>query len=158
MKLPTVLDKIDQRILIELQKNGDLSNAALSERVGTSAPSCWRRVRALEEAGVLGPAVRLIDPKEIGLRIDVICHIKMKHHDLESRAKLEDFIGRSPEVVECFATSGEWDYLIRVVAPGIEEYNDFLMNQILLHPSVDTTASNFALKRVKYTTALPVGG
>ena len=150
------MDVIDRRILIELQRDGSLSNAVLAELVGSSPPSCWRRVKALEAAGVLGKTVRLVDPKKIGLGMDMFCQVRMRHHDQDSRRDFENFVAEQDHVVACSAITGEWDYMLHVVVGDVAEYHDFLMNKVLVHPSVDTSSSGFALQRVKSTTALPI--
>ncbi len=150
------LDAIDRRLLEVLQQQGDISHAALAERVGASSASCWRRIRALETAGVLGATVRLVDPQAVGRGVDVICHVRMKSHEPERRRAFETFVQAHSEIVECFSMSGEWDYLLRVVVGDVTHYEHFLMRELLAHPSVGTASSHFALSRIKHTTALPV--
>ena len=150
------MDQVDLRILRVLQHRGDISNADLAEHVGASPAAVWRRVRALEQAGILGPTVRLLKPAAIGRSMDVICQVRMRSHSLEARAAFETFIAERDEVMECYSMSGEWDYLLRVVAADVAGYEQFLMRELLGHDSVATSASHFALNRVKYTTALPV--
>lgn len=150
------MDQLDQRILRALQRRGDLSNAELAEEVGTSPASVWRRVRALEQAGVLGPSVRLLDAAAIGRSLNVICQVRMKSHNRDARASFEEFIRDHQEVMECYSMSGEWDYLLRVVVADVASYERFLMRELLGQEAVATSASHFALNQVKYTTALPV--
>ena len=150
------LDEVDRRLLRALQENADQSQAALAEKVGASAASVWRRVKALEEAGVLKGAVRLVDPAKVGRGVSVICQLRMRSHAVEERAKFEAFVRSREEIAECFAMSGEWDYLVRVVVRDVADYERFLMRELLKHPTIATAASHFALSQVKYTTALPV--
>jgi Lrp/AsnC family transcriptional regulator len=152
----SITDPIDRRILMELQADGALSNAELAERIGSSPASCWRRVKALEASGVLKPAVRLVDPEKIGRGVNVLCNVRMRSHARESRLDFENFIRNRPEVMECFSMSGEWDYLLRVVAADVADYERFLMRSLLDHPSVAGAASHFALTCTKYSTVLPV--
>jgi Lrp/AsnC family transcriptional regulator len=156
MKKLDQIDATDRMILDVLQREGDVSHAALAERVGASTASCWRRIRALEEAGVIGPAVRLVNPQAIGRGVDVLCHVRMKSHDLGRRKAFEAFVDQHNEIVECFSMTGEWDYLLRVVVADVAGYERFLMRELLTHASVATASSHFALGRVKYTTALPL--
>jgi DNA-binding Lrp family transcriptional regulator len=149
-------DEIDRRLLRALQADAALSHATLAERVGTSQASVWRRIRALEAAGVLGPAVRLVDPAKVGRGVSVICQLRMRSHALEERAKFENFVQTREEIAECFATSGEWDYLLRVVVRDVADYERFLMRDLLNHPTIAAAASHFALSQVKHTTAVPV--
>jgi DNA-binding Lrp family transcriptional regulator len=151
-----VLDAIDRRILEQLQANALLSNADLAERVNSSPASCWRRVKALEAAGVLGPAVRLLNPESLGRSVNVLCSVRVSSHSREVRSAFEDFVGGRREIMECYSTSGEWDYLLRVVASDVADYERFLMRVLLDHPSVGGASSIFALSQTKYTTALPI--
>lgn len=150
------MDPIDRRILKELQADAALSNAELAERVGSSAPSCWRRVKALEAAGVLGPAVRLLDAAKIDCSVNVICNVRMRSHDMDSIVAFETFIESRPEVMDCYSMSGDWDYLLRIVASDVAGYERFLMRVLLGHPSVATASSHFALSQTKYSTQFPV--
>lgn len=150
------LDSIDRRILEQLQANALLSNAELAEKVGSSAASCWRRVKNLEAAGILGPAVRLLDPLAVGRSVNVLCNIRVRSHARETRAAFEDFVRERREIIECYSMSGEWDYLLRIVVTDVADYERFLMRVLLDHPSVGGASSHFALSQTKYTTALPI--
>ncbi len=150
------LDAIDRRILRELQGNALLTNAELAELVASSAASCWRRVKHLEAAGVLGPAVRLLHPAALDRNVNVLCNIRVRSHLRESRSAFEDFVRQRPEIMECYSMSGEWDYLLRIVVADVADYERFLMRTLLDHPSVDGASSHFALSQTKYTTALPL--
>lgn len=139
-----------------MQENADESQAALAEKVGASPASVWRRIRALEQAGVLRGAVRLVDAEAVGRGVSVICQLRMRSHAVEDRARFEAFVRTREEIAECFAMSGEWDYLVRVVVRDVADYERFLMRELLKHPTIATAASHFALSQVKYTTAVPV--
>ena len=152
----TNLDAIDRRILEQLQADATISNAQLAERVGSSAASCWRRVRSLEAAGVLGPAVRLLDAGAIGRKVNVLCNVRVRSHSGDTRSAFETFVRERREILECYSMSGEWDYLLRIVARDVEDYERFLMRVMLEHPSVGNASSHFALSQTKYTTALPL--
>ena len=156
MKESDQLDAVDRRIVRELQRDASLSHAALAERVGASAASVWRRVRGLEKAGVLGKAVRLADASLLDRSVNVLCQIRMTRQTIEARAEFEDFIRAREEIVECYAMSGEWDYLLRISVRDVADYDRFVMRGVLAHPSVAHAASNFALRQVKYTTEIPV--
>lgn len=150
------IDAIDRRILEQLQADASLSSAELAERVGCSAASCWRRVKSLEAAGILGPAVRLLDPQALGRAVNVLCNVRVRSHTREVRSAFEDFVRERCEVMECYSMSGEWDYLLRIVVADVADYERFLMRVLLEHPSVGAAASHFALSQTKYTTALPL--
>jgi len=154
---PTIaLDPIDRRILAELQADGALSHAELALRVGSSTASCWRRIKSLEAAGVLAGTVRLVDAGKVGSGVNVICNLRVRDHSRETRAAFEEFVRSRPEVMECFSMSGDWDYLLRVVAGDVADYEHFLMHILLDHPSVGGASSHFALSLTKYSTAVPV--
>ncbi|MDT1064312.1 Lrp/AsnC family transcriptional regulator [Paracoccus sp. CPCC 101403] len=150
------IDALDRKILRALQEDASLSNQELAERVGSSAASCWRRVKALEEAGVLGPAVRLVDPARLGRGLDVFCQIRMKSQGRAMRATFEEFIEAQRDVVECYSISGDWDYLLHIVAEDVADYERVLMHGILDHEAIASSSSIFVLRRVKHRTAVPV--
>lgn len=156
MKPAFQMDGVDRRIIRELQRDASLSHAALAERVGASAASVWRRVRALDSEGVLGKTVRLADPEALGRAVNVLCQVRMSRQTVEARAEFEVFIQSREEIVECYAMSGEWDYLLRIAVKDVADYDRFVMRGVLAHPSVAHAASNFALRQVKYTTEIPV--
>lgn len=150
------IDAVDKRIIRALQRDAGLSQAALAEQVGASPASVWRRVRALEKAGVLGPSVRLVDAAAVGRSVNVLCQVRMHRQTMEDRAEFEQFIRAREEIVECYAMSGEWDYLLRIAVKDVADYDLFIRQGVLAHKSVANAASNFALRQVKYTTEIPV--
>lgn len=150
------IDDIDRRIISELQRDASLSHAELAERVGASTASCWRRIKSLENSGVLKGTVRLVAPEAVGRSVNVICNIRIRSHSPEDTKAFETFVCGRPEIVECLSMSGEWDYLLRVVIADVEGYNDFLMHTLLCQSVVASAASHFALSMPKYTTAIPV--
>ena len=156
MKQALHLDEVDKQLLRALQDDAGLSHNALAERVGASPASCWRRVRALEAAGVLLGAVRLVDPDKVGRGVSVMLQVRMRSHAPDRRRSFEAFVQNRPEIVECHSMSGEWDYLMRIVAADVADYERFLMRELLNNENVATSASHFSLNQVKYTTALPV--
>ena len=150
------MDGIDRKIVRELQRDASLSHAALAERVGASPASVWRRIRSLEQAGVLGATVRLASAEALGRAVNVLCQVRMTRQSVEARSDFELFIQSREEIVECYAMSGEWDYLLRIAVKDVADYDRFVMRGVLAHPSVANAASNFALRQVKYTTEIPV--
>lgn len=150
------MDEVDRHILRELQADASLSHAVLAERVGASTTSCWRRIKALEDAGVLHGPVRLVAPDRVGRGVSVMLQVRMRSHALDRREAFERFLRGRAEVIECYSMSGEWDYLMRIVVADVSDYERFLMRELLNHPDVATSASHFALSQVKYTTAIPV--
>ena len=150
------LDALDRQLLRLLQSDASLSHAALAENVGASAASVWRRIRAMEAAGVLRATVRLVDAQRVDRGVSVICQLRMKSHEQKAREDFERFVRSREEIMECHSMSGEWDYQMRVVVADVADYERFLMRELLRHPAVATAASHFALSQIKYTTAVPV--
>ncbi len=159
----TDLDKIDRKILSILQSDGRLSNQEVAERVNLSPSPCLRRIRNLEESGVIRQYVALLDPDKIGLGLLAYVNVRLeKHNDSPaggSRSPRADFsasVANWPEVVACYAMTGEMDYLLRVHVEDMEHFSRFMMETLLKHPAVLDVKSSFALQRVKDTTALPL--
>ncbi len=150
------IDALDRQLLRLLQSDASLSHAALADAVGASAASVWRRIRALEAAGVLRATVRLVDAQRVDRGVSVICQLRMRSHEQKAREDFERFVRLREEIMECHSMSGEWDYQMRVVVADVADYERFLMRELLRHPAVATAASHFALSQIKYTTAVPV--
>ncbi|HJT39534.1 MAG TPA: Lrp/AsnC family transcriptional regulator [Sphingobium sp.] len=157
LKTSNHFDEIDHRIISLLQRDAAISHAELADQVGASSASCWRRIKALEAAGIFTGTVRLVDPAKIGRGVNVLCNIRMRSHARDARQAFETFVNDRPEIIECFSMSGEWDYLLRIVVGDVNDYNLFLMETLLAQPTVAGAASHFALSMTKYTTMLPVG-
>ena len=151
------LSPADRRLLEALQRDVTLSQTELAERSGLSRTSLWRRVRELEQAGVIAGRVTLLDPGKLGLQIQVLLSVSMVGHSDRIGKAFETHVASLPEVMECYSVSGDRDYLLQIVCPDMERYNAFLNSQILRHPSVQSASSSFALRRIKYTTVLPLG-
>lgn len=150
------LDEIDRRILRHLQENARLSNVELADRVGLSPAPCLRRVRALERSQVIRKYAALLDPLAINLGVTVFVQIRL---DLQVEGRLELFqhaILPRPEVLECYLMTGDSDYLLRVIVPDVGAYERFLMESLTRIEGVSGIKSSFALKQVKYSTALPL--
>ena len=149
------LSASDQRLLNELQMDVTLSQIELAERAGLSRTSVWRRIRELEDAGVIEGRVALLNPKSLGLQIHVLLSVTMVEHSDRVRQSFEKHVEQLPDVMECFSVSGERDYVLQIISRDMESYNEFLNTKILHHASVHSASSSFALRRVKYTTNLP---
>jgi DNA-binding Lrp family transcriptional regulator len=150
------LDEIDRKILQELQENARISNVELASRVGLSPAPCLRRVRALEELGVIQKYVTLLDANAVDLGVTVFVQVSL---NLQVEGRLDTFeeaIMRRPEVLECYMMAGEADYLLRVVVPDVQAYERFLKESLTRIENVASFRSTFALKQAKYSTALPV--
>ena len=142
------LDPLDRRIIDELQRDGGQSNADLADRVGSTGPSCWRRIRALEAAGVLAKNVWLVDAARVGQGVNVLCNVRLKSHSAEHTELFENFVLAQDRIMECLSMSGEWDYQLRVIATGVGDYEAFLMHSLLRNDAVAGASSHFALRVV----------
>jgi len=150
------LTRTDRRLLNELQHNAARNQSELAEIVGMSRTSCWRRIREFEDAGLIERQVTLLNPKVAGFNMQVLLFVAMTEHTDENRHDFERHVSLLPEVTECFSVSGERDYVLHVLVPDMDTYNDFLNAEILKHPAVRSASSTFALRRVKYSTVLPL--
>lgn len=151
------MDKIDLRILAILQELPDISTNDLAEKVGLSHTPCWRRLKRLENDGVIKGRVVLLDARLLGLTVNVFADITLKQHDEDTLIALEAALEQQPAIVECFSVSGNSDYILRVVTSSIEAYEQFLKKVLLHLPGVAAVNSRFALGCIKMTTALPIG-
>lgn len=149
------LSASDRKLLAALQENVNLSQIDLAELSGLSRTSVWRRIRELEEAGVIERRVALLNPRALGLQIHVLLSVSMVEHSDKVRQSFETHVQGLPEVMNCFSVSGERDYVLQIISRDMDSYNDFLNTRILHHSSVRSASSSFALRRVKYTTQLP---
>ena len=150
------LDTLDLRILAELQADGSLSNVELARRVHLSPSPCLARVKALETAGVISRYVALANASALGLGLNVFINISLKTQSKESLADFERRIAEHDEVMECYLMSGDADYLIRVALPHIAALERFILDQLTPIPGIEKIRSSFALKQVRYKTALPL--
>ncbi|WP_404368057.1 Lrp/AsnC family transcriptional regulator [Marinobacter sp.] len=150
------LDKIDRRIVSVLQEDGRLSNQMLAEKVGLSPAACWRRVRTLEEQGViLGYSARL-DPARLGQGLCVLVNLSLQRHTIDSTATIEQQVSSYSEVLQCFAVTGNADFVLRVLVPDMAAYDRFLNEKIFTLQGIAQVNSNFALREIKNTIAVPV--
>jgi Lrp/AsnC family leucine-responsive transcriptional regulator len=154
------LDVIDRRILRALQVDGRITYDVLAAQVGLSSSAALRRVKRLEEAGVIAAYVALVPAERVGLGLTAYLNVRLeKHSDVQKRNPMDLFraaVQTWPEVVECAALTGEMDYLLRVVVADMAHYSRFIMDTLLAHPSVQDCKTSFVLDRVKNTTAVPV--
>lgn len=151
------VDVFDSRILDALQQDARLSVAELAARAGLSATACWRRLRSLEEQGIISRHVTLLDPAAVDLRVNVFVSISLEKQIGPALETFEATILRRPEVMECYLMTGDSDYLLRVVVPDLASYERFVMDHLSRIPGIASIRSSFALRPVKYGTALPLG-
>lgn len=151
-----VLDDADRRLLRQLQRDARISTQALAEAAGLSASPAWRRVRRLEETGVITRHVALLDARVLGLRASAYIQVSLTDHNAATVARFDSFIQGQDRVLECARVTGTADYLIRVVAKDAEDLEDFLMHGLLATGIVRATTTSFVLRQTKATTELPL--
>jgi DNA-binding Lrp family transcriptional regulator len=154
--LAKMLDRLDRRILDELQADARISNQELAKRVGLSPAPCWRRLRRLEKEGLITGHVTLLDAAAIGLSITAYAMVSLENHHPESVKQFDQMIAERPEVLECHSMSGTNDYLLRIVAASIGDYEKFMSEHLLQLRAVRSVNTSFVLRTRKQTTRLPV--
>ncbi|EJN09972.1 Lrp/AsnC family transcriptional regulator [Herbaspirillum sp. YR522] len=152
----TPLDSASHKILAELQINGRISSNELAEKVGMSASPCWRRQKELEDNGYIVRYTALVDRRKLGLAVCCLAHISLARHAEGVVENFEQAMRLRPEVVECYETTGNADYLVKVIVPDMEAYHDFLHNVLVKLNGVSQVNTSVALREVKYETALPL--
>ena len=151
------LDRYDRRILEELQKYGDISNQELAEKVGLSASPCSRRVKQLEDSGIILKKVTLLDPDKLGLKLTALVQISMDRHTPDRFETFESTLIGYPEVIACSLITGQSaDYLVEVMVPDMEHYQSFLLGKLTRIPGVSGVHSSFILRRVIDRTSVPL--
>lgn len=149
------MDKVDRDIVRLLQQDASLSARELGDAVGLTPTPCWRRVRALEDAGVITGRVALVDPAAVNLEVTALVNIRTNDHSSAWVATFQDAINQFPEIVEAFRTSGDIDYLLKVLVPSITAYDDFYKRLIDAVDLYDVRTT-FVMEELKRTTALPL--
>lgn len=150
------MDKIDRKILREMQADASLSAADIASRVGLSHTPCWRRIKKLEESDVVRGRAILLNAAALGLAVSVFAELRLKQHDEQTLEALELAVRQRDEIVECFSMSGDSDYLLRIVIESVEAYERFIKKVLLHLPGVSSINSQFALGCIKMTTCLPI--
>ena len=149
------LDRIDKRILAELQRDAGQSLVTLAEQVGLSKNPCWRRIQKLQDAGVIRARVALLDATALNLGVTVFMNIRTNQHSVEWVKKLTSAIADIPEIVEYYRMSGEVDYLLKIVAPNIGAF-DAVYKKLISRVEIFEISSHFAMEELKSTTELPL--
>lgn len=149
------MDKIDNKILSLIQRNGELSTAEIAEAVGLSTTPCWRRIQRMEQEGIITNRVVLLNRKKLNLGIDVFVAVKTNQHNLDWLTKFSDTVSQFSEVVEFYRMAGESDYLMRVVVPDIPAFDKFY-KKLVQSTGLADVSSSFAMEQIKFTTALPL--
>ncbi|KAA0972182.1 Lrp/AsnC family transcriptional regulator [Aureimonas fodinaquatilis] len=151
------LDLIDRKILRALQANGKIVIGELAEKVGLSPSPCARRVRLLEQAGIVKGYTAIVDQKKVGLPISAFASIKLERQREEDLDRFAEAVARWPEVVDCYLMTGQRDYLMRIVSADLEAYERFLKDKLTRLDNVASIETSFALGQVKRSEALPIG-
>jgi Lrp/AsnC family leucine-responsive transcriptional regulator len=150
------MDAIDMRILAALQRDARISNVELARAVNLSPSPCLARVRALESLGMIERYVTLLNPKKLGLTVSVLVQVTLEKQIEPVLEGFEKAVRERPEVMECYLMTGDADYLLRVVVPDVPAFEHFILSFLSRVPGVGNIKSSFALKQVKYQTALPL--
>ncbi len=151
------LDKLDIRILGELQRNGAITNLELADKVGLSPSPCARRVKQLEDAGIIRGQVTLLNASKLNLKLTALIQISMDRHTPDRFEQFEEKVKSYPEVIECLLITGQSaDYQLKVVVPDMEYYQQFLLNKITRIEGVSDVHSSFMLREVLNSTELPL--
>lgn len=150
------LDEFDRKILRALQESADYSMADLGAHVGLSHTPCWRRLKRLEADGFIRGKVTLLDSKMLNLNVTVHASVIVKDRDAASCEKFEHSIMAIPEVVECYSTTGERDYLLKIIVSSVQDYEKLLRKTLAELPNLASIQSVFALNQIKYSTQLPL--
>ena len=154
--MPVTLDAIDIKILDLMQRDASLSTAELAERVGLSQSPCWRRIQRLREEGYIKAIVAIVDPEKLGFHMQIFAQVKMTTLTDEDRENFYKAIHNIPEILECWTLFGEMDAMLKVMAPDVRWFQEFVFNVILKLPGVTDVRSIVTLSASKSTTAIPL--
>lgn len=152
-----MLDKFARQLLRELQRDARQTMQQLAERVGLSTTPCWRRIKELEEEGVIRRYTVLVDREKVGLQNCVFAEVALSRHAGDVTAEFEAAVAATPEIVACYATTGKADYLIKVVTSDIKAYDEVLQQRIFRLPGVASVHTSVVLREVKDEVSLPLG-
>lgn len=150
------MDNADKRILRALQENPDLTMRELGEVTGLSHTPCWRRLNKLKESGVIEAKRYIINASAAGYSIVVFCFVKMKEHNRDALNEFEEAVQGIPEVLQCYIVTGEHDYILRVLARSVSQYEQTIKNILVELPHVAMVNTSLTLNEVKNTTNIPI--
>lgn len=150
------LDRVDRRILDLLQREGALSVAEVAARTALSTTTCWRRIQQLESRGVIRGRVALLDRTALGLDVTIFAHVKLSTQGRDAIAAFAEAIRERPEVLDCYTTMGEWDFMLRIVTKDIKAYEAFYLDHLSKLPNVQSINSSVTVTVIKETTVLPI--
>ncbi|MET0498375.1 MAG: Lrp/AsnC family transcriptional regulator [Steroidobacteraceae bacterium] len=150
------MDDTDLKLLRILQRNALLPIAEIAEKIGLSHTPCWRRIRRLEETGVITSRVTILDPAKVNLPVSVFANVTMTSHLKAALTSFERAVEKEPAIVDCYSVTGVSDYLLRISVPDVAAYERYLKEHLVHLPNVQQVNSSFALREVKHTTELPI--
>jgi Lrp/AsnC family transcriptional regulator len=155
-RLSMIIDEADRRILRVIQDQPEITMRDLAELTGLSHSPCWRRLQRMQEAGVVSARRYIVDPEAIGLDILVLCFVKIATHQRDHLRAFEESVAGVPEIVQCYSLSGEYDYVLHVVAASVKTYEATVKNSLTGLPNVQSINTSFTLKRVKTSLIVPI--
>ena len=150
------MDNYDIKILEEIQRDGRISNKELAQKVNLSPAPCWRRMNALEESGYIKCYTALLNKEKIGLTITAFAHVSLNDHHEKTVEQFDQAIANWQEVQECHATSGGYDYLLKIATVDMHEYNDFMYQKLLKLKAIRSVNTSFSMVQKKVSTQLPL--
>ncbi len=153
----TNLDEIDLKILQRLQENGRITNVELAESVGLTAPPCLRRMRALEDDGIITAYHAAIDPNKMGYTITVFAMVSLKSQAESDLQAFEEHVQKLPEVRECYMLNGEIDFILKVVAKDLQQFQSFLTSHLTAAPNVASVKTSLTIRSAKHLPGVPIG-
>jgi Lrp/AsnC family transcriptional regulator len=151
-----LLDGTDRRILDLLQREGALPVAEVAARTGLSTTTCWRRIQQLEQEGIIRGRVAVLDRSALGLDVTIFAHVKLSTQGRDAIAAFAEAIRERPEVLDCYTTMGEWDFMLRIVTKDIKAYEAFYLDHLSKLPYVQSINSSVTVTVIKETTVLPI--
>jgi Lrp/AsnC family transcriptional regulator len=150
------LDQTDRRILSLMQTEAGINATEIGERIGLSQSACWRRIQRLRDEGVIKDQPAILDREKVGLTTMVFAHVKLTSHGRGNLTEFADAVRRYPEVLDCYVVLGNVDFLLRIVAEDIKDYERFMYDKLSQLPGVQEVNSSIALSEIKHTTVLPI--
>lgn len=146
----------ERKLLQLVQADSSLSLSELADRAGMSQSSAWRKIQDLEADGIIRKRVTLLDAKKLDLKLCVIAHVTLEDHHEEAVASFAQVVQERPEIMECYALSGTFDYMLKIRARDVESYDVFMTRYLMRNPHVRTVVSSFVLRELKFSTELPI--
>jgi Lrp/AsnC family transcriptional regulator len=150
------MDQIDLKILSALQREPNLTIAQIGERVGLSHTPCWRRIKQMQESGVIKGRAVVLDPLKLNLEVTAFVFVRLKSHDEDALLQFEQAVADIPQIMQCYLMAAEFDYILRVITTGVQDYEAIVKRKLLHLPNVAFVNSSFALREIKNAVALPI--